>query len=106
MSKLKSRAFDEFDILNYKLETLEKRLDNLEALIHKQHGNSTNADILHLLLDMIKQQTLQPQQAQQQSVPVATAVAEAIASKAQQTPSTLESSFDSLTCMGRRRTLT
>ena len=46
------------DILTYKVDTLERRLDNIEkALLSLQHNgkNDINAELLHMLVDMIKQ---------------------------------------------------
>ena len=54
---------DDFDILSYKVDTLERRLENIEkALLSMQHNGKgdINAELLHMLVDMIKQKNKSP----------------------------------------------
>lgn len=65
MTKFSSkRGMDEYELLNYKIEVMERRIDTLEHLIlnTKSLGvdsctsSSTNNDLLQLLMTLIKQQ--------------------------------------------------
>jgi hypothetical protein len=55
----KYKKTDEMDLLSYKIDVLERRLDTIEKMIMNLQGNSKgsdlNAELLHLLMDMIKQ---------------------------------------------------
>jgi hypothetical protein len=61
---------DETDLMAYKLEVLERRLDNIERTLmsHQTSSkNDINTELLHMLLGMVKQQsqpTLTPTLAQ------------------------------------------
>ena len=54
---------DDFELLSYKVDTLERRLENIEkALLSLQHSGKgdINAELLHMLVDMIKQKNKSP----------------------------------------------
>jgi hypothetical protein len=102
-----SKAKGNVDLLMYRLDLLEKRLENIELMLHKPNNNGPSSEILHILLDMIKQQQhtqLLPNQAVMQhnnNVPACPPAKDNDA-KVEHTPG---DSFDSITCIGRRRTV-
>jgi hypothetical protein len=108
MSKLRQ---GNVDLLMYRMDMIEKRLDAIESLVHSKSGNPSS-EILHLLLDVIKQQSGHP----------ATHLLTSASTTMTQSPSQIKAvmhdkagddnlerkpgdSFDALTCMGRRRTV-
>lgn len=44
----------EIDILNVKLEQIEKRLDHLERMVMTGQVQGNNNDLVHLLIDMLR----------------------------------------------------
>jgi hypothetical protein len=56
-----SKKKDDFDLVNYKIDALERRLDSLERLIVSMQPSRSSAsesgltsEILHVLLDMVR----------------------------------------------------
>lgn len=49
---------DETDLLSYKVDVLERRIDNIERILlnGQTSKNDVNTELLHMLLEMIKQQ--------------------------------------------------
>lgn len=119
MSKYKPRqpAFEESDLVNYKLDALEKRIDNIESLLHNKlmtnNGGGLSSELLHMMFDMMKTQ-INPAVV---SVPLSSVAATSatatngLTNAATTTASDKESkkdemgTFDTAACMARRRTV-
>lgn len=109
-SKFRTGKYDETDLIHYKLETLEKRLDHIENLVHTKLGNQSqqgSTELVHLLMDMLRQQTgmQAPAAAKRDASPSASHANkdnQAAAASAQEDPA---ASFDTASCMARRRTI-
>ena len=53
----------EIDIINVKLEQIEKRLDHLERMVMNGQVHGNNNDLVHLLIDMLRTKDIkQPEQ--------------------------------------------
>lgn len=61
MSKRKLTS-DEYELLTYKLEVIERRLDNLE----KKGDGNINMELMQLVMSMLRQQAVGIPQSQQQ----------------------------------------
>lgn len=88
------------DFIMYRLDLLEKRIDQIEQAIRNgSNGNNTTTELLHIILDMIKHQ----------SRPVKPVEGKKIhKEKDEQVDSTQEQdlgAFEALACMARRRTI-
>jgi hypothetical protein len=57
MTKLtKKLQSDEFELLQYKLDLLDRRLDKLEQIAHTKAGNSVNTELLQMIMMLMRQQ--------------------------------------------------
>lgn len=92
--------FKNVDLVMYRLDMIEKRIEHLEALLHSKSGQGTSSEVLHLLVDMIKQQN---NSVKQQHIPTSTSQKD-MPDEENKTPEQTKESFD-LACMGRRRTM-
>lgn len=55
-----TKRIDTIDLLVYRLDTIEKRLDNMEkTLLSKSDAGSINTELLNIVLNMMRQQTTQ-----------------------------------------------
>ena len=94
--------YDEIDLLTYRVENIEKRLDHMESLLLKSNSTNNNnnnisSELLHMMFDMIKQQVRigeHPKTHQPMEQQGTTNDAE---------PE--KSNFDKISCMARRRTI-
>ena len=50
---------DEFELLQYRLDVLERRLDNMEKLVHSKNDGGLNAELMQFVMTLLKQQ-MQP----------------------------------------------
>lgn len=90
----KSSQHSELDYILYRLDHIERRLDNIE----QSSKSNISTELLHVLLDLVKKQNDQPLPQRQPS--------EAKATHANKGKDEDESnSFDSISCMARRRTV-
>lgn len=101
MSKSKGNV----DLLMYRMDLLEKRLDHLESMLHKS-GNNPSSEIMHFLLDMVKQQTGLMSNQRGPVEPVATEIHTHNHDEKEKPLRTVPGdSLDAVSCLGRRRTV-
>ncbi len=108
MSKNK-RSMNEIDMLFYRIEIVEKRLDLLEQQ-SKGSSGGISMDVLTALLDVLARQQQQQQQQQKTNPPSQnTEIIQSLIPNEIKTPNVaadVSYHLDNLACLGRRRTLT
>ena len=102
MSKTRRMQYDEIDLLTYRMENIEKRLDHMESLILKGNGTNNNmsSELLHMMFDMMKQQ-VRMVEPPKPTPHVEQSSKDAVTSHAEPT----KTNFDNISCMARRRTI-
>lgn len=59
----RSNKREDNQMLSYKIDVLERRLENIEKAVlnnSSSSSNNINSELLHMLMEMLKQQTLAP----------------------------------------------
>jgi tetrahydromethanopterin S-methyltransferase subunit G len=51
---MSKRQADEINLINYRLDTLEKRLENIEKLVQSSKNDNINTELLNIVLSLVK----------------------------------------------------
>lgn len=51
---MSKRQADEINLINYRLDTLEKRIDNIEKLVQSSKNDNINTELLNIVLSLVK----------------------------------------------------
>jgi hypothetical protein len=107
----KKMQSDEFELLQYKMDLLDKRLDNLEKMIHNKSDSGLNAELMQFVMTLLKQQTfntvqpsVQVQTAPTKAADVASASSVSDLTTPANTTQCVEGSTNLLESFMRRRT--
>ena len=95
---MSSKLLYNHEVIMYRLDALEKRLENVERHLHK--NKDKDPDLIRILLDLVKNGHA-PTNA---SVATPAEIVEQRTASASP-PLPLTDSFDALSCMARRRTV-
>ena len=96
---MSSKLLYNHEVIMYRLDALEKRLENVERHLHK--NKDKDPDLIRILLDLIKNGHAPTNNAS--AATPAEIVEQRTASVSPPLP--LTDSFDALSCMARRRTV-
>jgi len=107
-SKARQVAIDENDLMHYRLDALEKRLDSIEALVHGKLMTSgtdkISSELLQMMFDMMKQNMRPHNQELSPSDDAAPPTTKSHGSVQKSSGDDL-AGFDTAACMARRRTI-
>lgn len=98
---MSSKLLYNHEVIMYRLDALEKRLENVERHLHK--NKDKDPDLIRILLDLVKNGHAPTNVPTNASAAPSEIVEQRTASASPPLP--LTDSFDALSCMARRRTV-
>ncbi len=54
MSKTNKTTAREYDFINYRLDAIEKRMDNIETAVRSRSDPNSDPNLVHILLELLK----------------------------------------------------